>query len=400
MFFYNEEKSLWRISYALDSPGAFGKIKEKVDAPWEVKKVWKIFNGNGSFDEDPDLKITLLDPEDLPQGVEVEVCLPTCPAIVAAASSAGAASSSGRKREREVPSASAGGENGKKEGKKDKKSRKDKDGKKDKGSDADRGNIWNWLPEDAPEGHDAYEKVKHDPIKNRAIMQAPCGGKRIAFQTTLSYCFESVDALMVIARACYIKFLEGKTKEEVVDFRNQCYERLANWDPDAPQAPKPEPAAASSQPAAEVGAAEAVPAAAEAPATKAQSADDKKAKKQADKGGDGGNHKRKKASGASAGSSSSGASGSSSSSDSGSESGSEEAAAKVAPVTAPSGEVAPAAAAAAPADAATGVPKKFALAPACGNLAAKMAVRTGVRCTCCYAAKCRRRNGATVGKAA
>ncbi|CAE8632451.1 unnamed protein product [Polarella glacialis] len=72
------------------------------------------------------------------------------------------------------------------------------------------------LPEDAPVGHAAHQMVRY-----AASAHARCDEK-IRFQTTLAAA-GSQEACEVIARACYMKFEEGLSKEEVLAFRAECY---------------------------------------------------------------------------------------------------------------------------------------------------------------------------------
>ena len=89
------------------------------------------------------------------------------------------------------------------------------------------------LPEDAPRGHPAHFAVKYQSAKKVFSFQwHGAGGSRIPFQTTVPAAGNSRLAAEVIARACYMKFEQGWTKDKILEWRNQCYTRLGG----APQA--------------------------------------------------------------------------------------------------------------------------------------------------------------------
>eukprot|EP00746_Dinoflagellata_sp_MGD_P123628 gnl/MRDRNA2_/MRDRNA2_58255_c0_seq1.p1 gnl/MRDRNA2_/MRDRNA2_58255_c0~~gnl/MRDRNA2_/MRDRNA2_58255_c0_seq1.p1 ORF type:complete len:728 (+),score=138.76 gnl/MRDRNA2_/MRDRNA2_58255_c0_seq1:154-2184(+) len=78
------------------------------------------------------------------------------------------------------------------------------------------------LPEDAPPGHVAHTKVR-SAGKNGAVAFT---WKDKHFQTTVKACGGSAHAAEVIARACYLKFEAGDSKDVVMEFRAACYQRL------------------------------------------------------------------------------------------------------------------------------------------------------------------------------
>lgn len=83
------------------------------------------------------------------------------------------------------------------------------------------------LPEDAPRGHPAHHAVKYQSAKKVFSFQwQGAGGSRIPFQTTVPAARNSRLAAEVIARACYMKFEQGWTKDKILEWRNQCYSRL------------------------------------------------------------------------------------------------------------------------------------------------------------------------------
>ncbi|CAE7255062.1 unnamed protein product [Symbiodinium pilosum] len=73
--FYYGEKKTWRMSVSLASQGDFAKVKEPAELPWLVSRPWKVFNGEGSYEEDATLVCDFLDPEKPLPDAEVEVCL-------------------------------------------------------------------------------------------------------------------------------------------------------------------------------------------------------------------------------------------------------------------------------------------------------------------------------------
>eukprot|EP00435_Cladocopium_sp_Y103_P033368 s2162_g8.t1 len=88
------------------------------------------------------------------------------------------------------------------------------------------------LPEDAPRGHPAHHAVKYQSAKKVFSFQwHGAGGSRIPFQTTVPAARNSRLAAEVIARACYMKFEQGWTKDKILEWRNQCYSRLGGRPP-------------------------------------------------------------------------------------------------------------------------------------------------------------------------
>eukprot|EP00439_Symbiodinium_sp_Y106_P014452 s4497_g2.t1 len=104
---YVGDKKTWRMSVSLTSQGDFAKVKEPADLPWQVSRPWKVFNGDGSYEEDTSLRCDFLDPEKPAPDLEVEVCLPMWPP----AGQMGTSSSSKRPRPPQAesqPSSNAG----------------------------------------------------------------------------------------------------------------------------------------------------------------------------------------------------------------------------------------------------------------------------------------------------
>jgi len=51
-------------------------------------------------------------------------------------------------------------------------------------------------------------------------------GSKMSLQTTVRMCYDNVHAMEVIARACWMQFEAGSSKDEVVRFRDDCYAKL------------------------------------------------------------------------------------------------------------------------------------------------------------------------------
>ena len=98
--------------------------------------------------------------------------------------------------------------------------------------EADAGSEVKGLPEDAPRGHPAHYAVKYQSAKKVfSFHWQGAGGSRIPFQTTVPAAGNSRLAAEVIARACYMKFQQGWTKDKILEWRNQCYARLGGRAP-------------------------------------------------------------------------------------------------------------------------------------------------------------------------
>eukprot|EP00928_Gymnodinium_smaydae_P031245 TRINITY_DN22993_c0_g2_i1.p1 TRINITY_DN22993_c0_g2~~TRINITY_DN22993_c0_g2_i1.p1 ORF type:complete len:292 (+),score=29.04 TRINITY_DN22993_c0_g2_i1:39-914(+) len=88
------------------------------------------------------------------------------------------------------------------------------------------------LPEDAPEDHVAHVRVRTNLTHQNPLVSFKYNG--IPFQTTMAAA-GSRRAAEVIARACWMKFELGATKEEVLSFRAACYARC---NPEASKKPR------------------------------------------------------------------------------------------------------------------------------------------------------------------
>ena len=79
------------------------------------------------------------------------------------------------------------------------------------------------LPEDAPAGHVAHAAVRYRGSHKNPLVVFRFGG--VPFQTTVAAA-GSRHAAEVIARACWLKFEAGWSKDEVLAFRARYYERV------------------------------------------------------------------------------------------------------------------------------------------------------------------------------
>jgi len=81
--------------------------------------------------------------------------------------------------------------------------------------------------EDAPEGHEAHSKVKHQRKGNEGVahFHYDTADGKVPFQTTAGACGGSRAEAQRIARLCYMKFQEGLSKQDVLRYRNRLYEQ-------------------------------------------------------------------------------------------------------------------------------------------------------------------------------
>merc|ERR1740123_2359947 len=99
--------------------------------------------------------------------------------------------------------------------------------------ESDRG-VLPFLPEDAPPGHLCYTKVQFNMRHKQPLCSFTygSGADKVAFQCTLGKCVSRYGTEHV-ARACYMRFEAGASKDEVLLFRADCYERLKAYVPEA-----------------------------------------------------------------------------------------------------------------------------------------------------------------------
>lgn len=81
------------------------------------------------------------------------------------------------------------------------------------------------LPPDAPEDHEIWKKVNKLSNEKWPLAYFYFGPQKWRFQTTLSNCL-TAQATLRITRACYMRFEEGDTPEQVKDFRDGIYKRI------------------------------------------------------------------------------------------------------------------------------------------------------------------------------
>ncbi|CAK0897019.1 unnamed protein product [Prorocentrum cordatum] len=81
--------------------------------------------------------------------------------------------------------------------------------------------------EDAPEGHEAWSKVRFAPSTNSVKLNLGTLKLNLAFQTTVIACGGSRDEAERVARLCWVKFAEGASRDEVVAYRQALYDALA-----------------------------------------------------------------------------------------------------------------------------------------------------------------------------
>lgn len=79
------------------------------------------------------------------------------------------------------------------------------------------------LPEDAPAGHEAWQKVKF--VSNHSWPHSVFHFGTQRFQATLGNCLTE-QATLRVARACYVRFSDGDPKEQVSEFRNKIYAKI------------------------------------------------------------------------------------------------------------------------------------------------------------------------------
>mmetsp|Transcript_55325 Transcript_55325/g.104027 ORF Transcript_55325/g.104027 Transcript_55325/m.104027 type:complete len:686 (+) Transcript_55325:26-2083(+) len=84
------------------------------------------------------------------------------------------------------------------------------------------------LPEDAPGGHPAWAACRFNGHHKNPLVAFRWRGNGIdvPFQTTVFTAGGSRHAAEVIARACYMRFEQGWSKDQVLKFRQACYARI------------------------------------------------------------------------------------------------------------------------------------------------------------------------------
>mmetsp|Transcript_8331 Transcript_8331/g.21153 ORF Transcript_8331/g.21153 Transcript_8331/m.21153 type:complete len:645 (+) Transcript_8331:251-2185(+) len=180
LFYTDEKGGQWRFSKTTTSSGGVcAKNKEKAEKPWLLKKPWMVF-GDGNFDEDAKFVVNQLDLENLPADVELEVD-------------------------------------------------EDKETEQD-GSAPNRSEVRATMAddaEDAPPDSPAHQQVKWDAGHKRwHFAFKTADGQRITFQATVSATHGDAEAAARVCRLCWMRFQAGDSKEAVVEYRSSLYAKL------------------------------------------------------------------------------------------------------------------------------------------------------------------------------
>eukprot|EP00930_Biecheleria_cincta_P028295 TRINITY_DN19735_c0_g1_i2.p1 TRINITY_DN19735_c0_g1~~TRINITY_DN19735_c0_g1_i2.p1 ORF type:complete len:905 (+),score=204.91 TRINITY_DN19735_c0_g1_i2:157-2871(+) len=214
LVFFDDAKSKWRIAKSPEDKNDFAHVKAKAKLPWEIEKPWKVYDGN-SHAEAPSLMLRRLDPASPPQGVLVQL---------AGESASTEVEEEPQKREKRVGRGRKVGE-----------CYRNNSGVESKKAPDDLPlEMLMALPEDAAPDHVAHVAVKWDALHTRAHFKY--GGQLI--QTTLRAA-GSQHSAEVIARACFVRLKDkGQSKEEVLAFRQKCYDAVSCYVPEEYKKPK------------------------------------------------------------------------------------------------------------------------------------------------------------------
>ncbi|CAE7451921.1 unnamed protein product [Symbiodinium natans] len=197
--YFDAQKERWRIAKSMEEKGDYAHIKDKGQLPWQLKKPWKVYNGD-KYEEVSALQVQEADPS-----VQEE----------AKANKGRAKTTEKRGKVKESSTATGNG------------SKRTRDRKwlgQQMSADELPLEALKELPKDAPNGHDAWKVVKWEPSNNRALFQF----KGVRIQTTQFGC-GSKHAAEVVARACYVMLADGKGKDEVMNFRDGWYRRIRSF---------------------------------------------------------------------------------------------------------------------------------------------------------------------------
>ncbi|CAK0882329.1 unnamed protein product, partial [Prorocentrum cordatum] len=82
------------------------------------------------------------------------------------------------------------------------------------------------LPQDAPDGHEAWEQVRFQRASGASVFRYRRGDDDIRFQVTKKKAGGSEFAAQRLARACYVRFGEGLSKAAVLGWRDEVYARI------------------------------------------------------------------------------------------------------------------------------------------------------------------------------
>jgi len=82
------------------------------------------------------------------------------------------------------------------------------------------------LPEDAPPGHEAWERVRLSRSNEVSTFRYTRGETDIHFQVTEKKVGSAL-AAQRLARSCYMRFEAGQSKESIMAWRNEVYAQIA-----------------------------------------------------------------------------------------------------------------------------------------------------------------------------
>jgi len=163
VLFFHAEKDKWRIAKSISERGDFAHVKNRAPLPWQVQTSWKVFDGE-SYKE-----VQML----------VEARQP-------ATKKGPEAMDQKRPDTDEIPL-----------------------------------DLLPSLPKDAPPKHAAYVAVKWEAPKRRAFFYF----NGVHFQVVKARARSQASA-MLIARACYVKLLNGCNIDEAINFRDVVFQQI------------------------------------------------------------------------------------------------------------------------------------------------------------------------------
>lgn len=190
LLFFSAARGCWRIANDLTATGEFARNKDtSAERPWKIQKPWKVFMGT-DFEEDPELAVFLAGPEQAQ--------------AVGAETTAEGSLPQGRR-----PQAAADGSN---------------DGTAGGSSPSQQ----NRIEDDVPQDHPAHSAVNFCAVHRRFQFRTKekDTGNSICVQTTVKAAHGSKRHAARICRLLYAKSLAGATKDELVEYRAMLYQRL------------------------------------------------------------------------------------------------------------------------------------------------------------------------------
>eukprot|EP00931_Biecheleriopsis_adriatica_P095139 TRINITY_DN6876_c0_g1_i1.p1 TRINITY_DN6876_c0_g1~~TRINITY_DN6876_c0_g1_i1.p1 ORF type:complete len:905 (+),score=256.46 TRINITY_DN6876_c0_g1_i1:121-2835(+) len=187
--FYSKEKEKWRIAKSLEDKRDFAHVKDKAQLPWDIKKSWKVYDGE-KHKEDGSFQLSHVDPAEVPADS----------ASMPAVQEPKAAETSEPKRRKTL--------------------------EEHKPLEELPPEVASALPKDADPDHPAHKHVKWEVHHCRALFKLNGIIIQVVGKARVGKGAYSQHGAEVIARACYVKLQDGASKEEVLEFRKQCYDRL------------------------------------------------------------------------------------------------------------------------------------------------------------------------------